>query len=177
MCVWYLNMCIHWNCMNLMELDALIWCYYVFIHCVTEEGTRMARAECEDGAIYIHILGGRDPYGTGGVRRRCYIYHIGRKGPVWHGRSAKTVLWYTYNCILTDDWERMVMCEKCVHVCVTLGVCWMCYRIWQWNHQNTSLANWNEYHILGKSVHVNQCITWSVMRYCIMRSIIWLYII
>jgi len=58
--------------MNLMELDALIWCCYVCTHCVTEEGTRMARAECEDGAIYI-VLGGRDPYGTGGVRRRCYM--------------------------------------------------------------------------------------------------------
>jgi len=34
----------------------------------------MARAECEDGAIYIYILGGRDPYGTGGVRRRCYMH-------------------------------------------------------------------------------------------------------
>jgi len=78
--------------MNLMELDALIWCCYVCTHCVTEEGTRMARAECEDGAIYI-VLGGRDPYGTGGVRRRCYIYRVGRKGPVWHGRSAKTVLY------------------------------------------------------------------------------------
>ena len=64
--------------------------------------------------LYIYTLcyGGRDPYCTGGVRRRCYIYiylqegtriaraecedgaiyHIGRKGPVLHGRSAKTVL-------------------------------------------------------------------------------------
>jgi len=40
-----------------------------------EEGTRIARAECEDGAISI-ILGGRDPYCTGGVRRRCYDIHI-----------------------------------------------------------------------------------------------------
>ena len=78
--------------MNLMELDALIWCYYVCTHCVTEEGTRIARAECEDGTIYTYIWrkgpvwhgrsaktvlyiisGGRDPYGTGGVRRRCFI--------------------------------------------------------------------------------------------------------
>jgi len=44
----------------------------LYIYIYWEEGTRMARAECEDGDIYIHILGGRDPYGTGGVRRRCY---------------------------------------------------------------------------------------------------------
>jgi len=42
----------------------------LYIYIYREEGTRMARAECEDGAIY----------------------HIGRKGPVWHRRSAKTVL-------------------------------------------------------------------------------------
>jgi len=81
--------------MNLMKLDALILCCYICTHCVTEEGTRIARAECEDGAIYTYIgrkgpvwhgrsaktvlyiiLGGRDPYGTGGVRRRCYDIHL-----------------------------------------------------------------------------------------------------
>ena len=36
-----------------------IW-MYVYIYLIEEEGTRIARAECEDGAIYI-ILGGRDP--------------------------------------------------------------------------------------------------------------------
>ena len=46
---------------------------YICTHCVAEEGTCIVRAECEDGVIYIHISGGRDPYGTGGVRRRCYI--------------------------------------------------------------------------------------------------------
>ena len=60
--------------MNLMKLDALILCCYIYTHCVAEEGTRIARAECEDGAI-LHISGGRDPYGTGGVRRRCYILY------------------------------------------------------------------------------------------------------
>jgi len=48
--------------------------------------------------LYIYTLccGGRDPYCTGGVRRRCYITYIWRKGPVWHGRSAKTVLYISY---------------------------------------------------------------------------------
>ena len=70
--------------------------------------------------LYMYTLcyGGRDPYCTGGVRRRCYINisggrdrygtgeggktgyisYIRRKGPVLHGRSAKTVLRYTYMC-------------------------------------------------------------------------------
>ena len=69
-----------------------VW-MYVYIYLIEEEGTRISRAECEDGAIYIilggrdpyagrsaktvpykyvYIYGGRDPYGTGGVRRRCY---------------------------------------------------------------------------------------------------------
>jgi len=90
--------------MSLMKLNVpiyvCIW-MYVYIHLIEEEGTRIARAVCEDGAICI-TLGGRDPYGTGGVRRRCHVYQIGRKGPVLHGRSAKTVLWYVYIPILTN---------------------------------------------------------------------------
>ena len=76
--------------MNLMKLDALILCCYIYTHCVTEEGTRMARAECEDGAIYMY-----PEEGTRIARAECEdgaIYHIGRKGPVLHGRSTKTVL-------------------------------------------------------------------------------------
>jgi len=95
-----------------MELDALLWCCYVCTHCVTEEGTRIARAECEDGAIYTLCR----EEGTRMARAECEdgaiyiicreegtrmaraeyedgaIYHVGRKGPVWHRRSAKTVL-------------------------------------------------------------------------------------
>jgi len=78
--------------MNLMELDALIGCCYVCIHCDTEEGTRIARAECEDGAIYLYIY--REE-GTRMARAECEdgaIYRVGRKGSVWHRRRAKTVL-------------------------------------------------------------------------------------
>jgi len=94
------------------------------------------------GYTYILYIGGRDPYCTGGVRRRCYINiyleegagrepvgggrrcyciiytYIWRKGPVLHGRSAKTVLWYTYMCNFTNDWEWMAMCDIYVCVCV-----------------------------------------------------------
>jgi len=49
--------------MSLMLLNVpiyvCIW-MYVYIHLIEEEGTRIARAECEDGAICI-TLGGRDP--------------------------------------------------------------------------------------------------------------------
>jgi len=78
-------------------------------------GTGVVRRRCYMLlCMYILCYGGRDPYCTGGVRRRCYIhiyiyreegtrmaraecedgaiYHIRRKGPVWHRRSAKTVL-------------------------------------------------------------------------------------
>ena len=62
------------------------------IYIYPEEGTRIARAECEDGAISIY-----PEEGTRIARAECEdgaisIYHIGRKGPVLHGRSAKTVL-------------------------------------------------------------------------------------
>ena len=64
--------------MNLMKWDALILCYYICTHYVTEEGTRIARAECEDGAIiYIYW-----EEGTRMARAECEdgaIYHIGRK--------------------------------------------------------------------------------------------------
>jgi len=107
---------------------------------------------CMHVCIYTYVCciylynGGRDPYCTGGVRRRCYIYiypeegtriaraecedgaiytHIRRKGPVLHGRSAKTVLWYTYICIFTNDWKWIAMCDT--YVCVTLEVCWIVY--------------------------------------------------
>ena len=48
----------------------------IYIHVLKEEGTRIAWTECEDGAIKIYtcVKGGRDPYCTGGVRRRCYKY-------------------------------------------------------------------------------------------------------
>jgi len=127
--------------------------------------------ECTDMVLlcmYTLCYGGRDPYFTGGVRRRCYIYicreegtrmaraecedgaiyHVGRKGPVWHGRSAKTVLYimlggrdlygtggvrrrcYDIHIIASLQMiENEWLCVIQMCVCVTLGVCWMCYRI------------------------------------------------
>ena len=35
--------------------------------------------------VYIHISRGRDPYGTGGVRRRCYIHISGGRDPYCTG--------------------------------------------------------------------------------------------
>ena len=81
--------------MNLMELDALIWCCYICTHCVTEEGTRIARAECEDGAIYTYV---------------------GRKGPVWHGRSAKTVLYIS--CWEEGTCMAQAECEDGAMICI-----------------------------------------------------------
>jgi len=45
--------------------------------------------------IYVHIvLRRKGPVWHGrSAKTVLCIYHIGRKGPVWHGRSAKTVLY------------------------------------------------------------------------------------
>ena len=96
------------------------------IYIYLEEGTRIARAECEDGAIYTYIWR-KGPVWYGRSAKTVLYTYVRRKGPVWHGRSAKTVL-YTYSCIFTNDWEWMAMSD--IYVCVTLGVCWICYCIW-----------------------------------------------
>ena len=114
-----------------------------------------ARAECEDGAVnhigrkgpvwhgrsaktvlYI-ILGGRDPYGTGGVRRRCYDTH----------------------CILTKDWEWMAMCDTYVCVCDTRGMLEvLSYIIVKTSEHRFSWWKWNTVNCV-KVYRLNPCIT------------------
>jgi len=75
------------NVLILLHIDVCVYISY------WEEETRSARAECEDGAIYIYHIRRKGPVLHGrSAKTVLYIYHIGRKGPVLHGWSAKTVL-------------------------------------------------------------------------------------
>ena len=58
---------------------------------------------------YIHatyiILGGRDPYGTGGVRRRCYDIHV----------IASLQM-------IENEWLCVIQMCMCMCVCDTRGM-------------------------------------------------------
>jgi len=48
-------------------------CMYVYI---MEEGIRITRAVGEEEELLLlYTIGGKDPYYTGGVRRRCYYMY------------------------------------------------------------------------------------------------------
>ena len=82
-------MCIIYESYKIECADIVcIICTYIYY--VMEEGTRIARAECEDGAIYIYLeegIGMAPEMGEDGV----YIIYW-EEGTRLHGRSAKTVL-------------------------------------------------------------------------------------
>ena len=149
-----------------------------------------------DVCVHTPYWGGRDPYFTGGVRRRCHIHYIRRKGPVLHGRSAKTVPyvsnWEEGTRIARAEYEDgamiclylyLTMTENngytwciCVCDCVTLMVCWcviVCGSgdIWYWSCGHLSRIAGSKYTIMKNySLSHTSCATFILFS-CIMNTI------
>jgi len=77
-------------------------CAYIHIYVVLRRKGPVWHGRSMKTVLYI-ILGGRDPYCTGGVRRRCYDIH----------RIASLQM-------IENEW----LCVIPMYVCVILQVCW-----------------------------------------------------
>ena len=82
-------------------------------------------------AIYVHIvLRRKGPVWHGrSAKTMQYLNHIGRKGPVWHGRSAKTVLYIILG--ERDPYGTGGVRRRCydIHIFVSLQMIenkWLC---------------------------------------------------
>ena len=61
------------------EIGCVDYCVVISVHIVLRRKGPVWHGRRAKTVLYI-ILGGRDPYDTGGVRRRCYIYIILEEG-------------------------------------------------------------------------------------------------
>jgi len=106
--------------MNLMKLDVLVivlLCMYTLCYGGRDPyGTGGVRRRCY---VYI-ILGGRDPYGTGGVRRRCYISYWEEGTRMARAECEDGAIIIASLQMIENEWLCVI--QMCACVCDTRGM-------------------------------------------------------
>ena len=70
----------NWLTYHIVTNGLLPMCAYIHTYVVFRRKGPVWHGRSAKTVLYIHISGGRDPYGTGGVRRRCYIHIYPEEG-------------------------------------------------------------------------------------------------